>query len=213
MRDPVVLDFFSAGAPFIRPNVPVWSFEKFRWRMERYFPVIKPNRLENKLSHFHSRVFRINGNNTINLRRRNWTRVEITEWNIFLNVRITSRGIPKIPKFYSGNFLLHSIRNRMEQKFSGEVRASPGISGIFGQMGSALGFLQWNILKTVTGQSRTQSPQALWSATGDLPGETLAAWRTGILLAQDFCGKTIQGVSGNFFTPTSRWRILTLTDW
>ena len=57
-----------------------------------------------KTNQFHSRVFHVNRSKTINLRRRNWTRVEITEWTIFRNVRTTSRGIPKIPKFIPENF-------------------------------------------------------------------------------------------------------------
>ena len=41
-------------------------------------------------------------------------------------------------------------------------------------------------------QSHTQSPQALWPAVGCQ--ERL--WGTGILLLQDFCGKTMQAITG-----------------
>ena len=49
---------------------------------------------------------------------------------------------------------------------------------------------QRHVLKTATVQSRTQSPQAFWSAGGCQ--ERL--WGSGILLPQDFCGKTMQVV-------------------
>ena len=48
-------------------------------------------------------------------------------------------------------------------------------------------------------QSRTQSPLAFWSADG----RQQRLWGTGILLPQDFCGKTMEVVAGqpikNFF--------------
>ena len=40
-------------------------------------------------------------------------------------------------------------------------------------------------------QSRTQSPQALWPAVG----RQEKFWGTGILLPQDFCGKTMETVT------------------
>ena len=40
-------------------------------------------------------------------------------------------------------------------------------------------------------QSRTQSPQALWPAVG----RQKRLWRTGILLPQDLCHKTMQAVT------------------
>ena len=41
-------------------------------------------------------------------------------------------------------------------------------------------------------QSRTQSPLAFWSADG----RQQRLWGTGILLPQDFCGKTMEVVAG-----------------
>ena len=52
-------------------------------------------------------------------------------------------------------------------------------------------------------QSRTQSPQALWPAVcrqGRL-------WGTGILLPQNFCGKTIQTVAGQPFKKIKFFRV------
>ena len=40
-------------------------------------------------------------------------------------------------------------------------------------------------------QSRTQSPQPLWPAVG----REERLWGIGILLPQDFCGKTIEAVT------------------
>ena len=52
-------------------------------------------------------------------------------------------------------------------------------------------------------QSRTQSPLAFWSAGG----RQERLWGAGILLPQDFCGKTMQAVTANLVRA---YKIVTL---
>ena len=89
------------GKNLFKPrDVPVCSFEKYRCQCNGIFQLTAT---ELEANPFRSRVCLVNRKNTINLRRRNWTLVGMTEWNgIFPNVRATSRGIPKISKHYSG---------------------------------------------------------------------------------------------------------------
>ena len=58
-------------------------------------------------------------------------------------------------------------------------------------------------------QSRTQSPLALWSAGGRQ--ERLQG--IGILLPQDFCGKTMQAVTGQPVQKFKFFRILQSLSW
>ena len=57
---------------------------------------------------------------------------------------------------------------------------------------------------TLVQQSRTQSPNALWPAVG----REKKLWGTGILLPQDFCGKTKQAVTEQPMKKSNFFRIL-----